>query len=181
MSDEKKICGIYTRVSTKDQAREGFSLLEQRERLEAMCKFKGYEIYDYYEDAGISAKTGNHRPEFDRMLDDIKSKKINTIITLKLDIDETLNKKIKNILKFLNIKEKIQRGNIINIPKTNLSYVEPHKIIITGIRFLDFNYSNEIYIKNLSRKEYFEKKKIAKIICIFLKNYMSMEYLVIKP
>jgi len=50
MNEEKKICGIYTRVSTEDQAREGFSLPEQRERLEAMCKFKGYEIYDYYED-----------------------------------------------------------------------------------------------------------------------------------
>ncbi len=48
------------RVWTEDQAREGFSLPEQRERLEAMCKFKGYEIYDYYEDAGISAKTGNY-------------------------------------------------------------------------------------------------------------------------
>ena len=85
MNEEKKICGIYTRVSTEDQAREGFSLSEQRERLEAMCKYKGYEIYDHYEDAGISAKTGNHRPEFDRMLDDIKNKKINTIVTLKLD------------------------------------------------------------------------------------------------
>lgn len=85
MNEEKKICGIYTRVSTEDQAREGFSLPEQRERLEAMCKYKGYEIYDYYEDAGISAKTGNHRPEFDRMLDDIRNKKINTIVTLKLD------------------------------------------------------------------------------------------------
>ena len=50
-----------------------------------MCKYNGYEIYDYYEDAGISAKTGNHRPEFDRMLEDIKNKKINTIVTLKLD------------------------------------------------------------------------------------------------
>ena len=38
MNEEKKICGIYTRVSTEDQAREGFSLPEQRERLEAMCK-----------------------------------------------------------------------------------------------------------------------------------------------
>ena len=85
MNEEKKIVGIYTRVSTEDQAREGFSLPEQRERLEAFCKCKGYEIYDYYEDAGISAKTGNHRPEFDRMLEDIKAKKINTIVTLKLD------------------------------------------------------------------------------------------------
>ena len=58
---------------------------EQKERLEAFCKFKGYEIIDYYQDAGISAKTGNHRPEFERLKDDIRAKKINTIISLKLD------------------------------------------------------------------------------------------------
>ena len=73
------------RVSTEDQAREGFSLPEQKERLEAYCKFKDYEIVDYYQDAGISAKTGNYRPEFERLKEDIKSKKINTVIALKLD------------------------------------------------------------------------------------------------
>lgn len=73
------------RVSTEDQAREGFSLPERRERLETFCKFKGYDIVDYYEDAGISAKTGNYRPEFERLKNDIKSKKINTIVALKLD------------------------------------------------------------------------------------------------
>lgn len=72
-------------VSTENQAKEGFSLPEQKERLEALCKFKGYKIYDYYTDAGISAKTGNHRPEFDRLIEDAKNKKINTIIALKFD------------------------------------------------------------------------------------------------
>ena len=85
MNEDKKKCGLYMRVSTDDQAKEGFSLPEQRERLEAFCKFKNYEIIDYYEDAGISAKTGNHRPEFERLKKDIKSKKINTIVALKLD------------------------------------------------------------------------------------------------
>ena len=85
MSEEKKKCGLYMRVSTEDQAREGFSLPEQRERLESFCKFKGYEIIDYYEDAGISAKTGNYRPEFERLKNDIKAKKVNTIVALKLD------------------------------------------------------------------------------------------------
>ena len=85
MGEEKKKCGLYMRVSTEDQAREGFSLPEQKERLEAFCKFKGYEIIDYYQDAGISAKTGNYRPEFERLKEDIKSKKINTIVSLKLD------------------------------------------------------------------------------------------------
>ena len=81
----KNLCGLYLRVSTEDQAREGFSLPEQKERLETFCKFKGYEIVDYYEDAGISAKTGNYRPGFERLKKDIKSKRINTIIALKLD------------------------------------------------------------------------------------------------
>ena len=83
--EEKKLCGLYMRVSTEDQAREGFSLPEQKERLEAFCKFKGYTIVDYYTDAGISAKTGNYRPEFERLKEDIKNKKINTIVALKLD------------------------------------------------------------------------------------------------
>ena len=85
MNEEKKKCGLYMRVSTEDQAREGFSLPEQKERLEAFCKFKGYEIIDYYQDAGISAKTGNYRPEFERLKADMESKKINTIVSLKLD------------------------------------------------------------------------------------------------
>ena len=85
MDDVKKVCGLYMRVSTEDQAREGFSLPEQKERLEAYCKFKGFVIKDYYTDAGISAKTGNYRPEFERLKKDIKSKKINTIIALKQD------------------------------------------------------------------------------------------------
>ena len=79
------ICGIYLRVSTEDQAREGFSLGEQKERLEAFCKFHGYKIYDYYEDAGISAKKGNKRPNFERLIKDAKSGKLNTILALKLD------------------------------------------------------------------------------------------------
>ena len=85
MDELKKVCGLYMRVSTEDQAREGFSLPEQKERLEAYCKFKGFVIKDYYTDAGISAKTGNYRPEFERLKEDIKSKKINTIIALKQD------------------------------------------------------------------------------------------------
>ena len=85
MNEEKKLCRIYMRVSTEDQAREGFSLPEQKERLEAYCKFNGYRIVEYYTDAGISAKTGNHRPEYDRMLEDGKQGKINMIIALKLD------------------------------------------------------------------------------------------------
>ena len=48
MKEEKKVAGIYSRVSTEDQAREGFSLPEQEKRLRTMCEYKGYEIYDIF-------------------------------------------------------------------------------------------------------------------------------------
>ena len=44
MNNEKKVAGLYIRVSTEDQACEGFSLPEQEKRLRAMCEYKGYEI-----------------------------------------------------------------------------------------------------------------------------------------
>ncbi len=84
MNSEKKIAGLYIRVSTEDQAREGFSLPEQEKRLRAMCEYKGYEIYKLYKDAGISAKDMN-RPAFEELLQDIREKKCNTIVVLKLD------------------------------------------------------------------------------------------------
>ena len=101
MNEEKKIAGLYIRVSTEDQAREGFSLPEQEKRLRAMCEYKNYEIYKVYKDAGISAKTGNKRPAFEELLQDIKDKKCNTIVVLKLD---RLTRSVydwENIIKFL--------------------------------------------------------------------------------
>lgn len=71
------------------------------------------------------------------------------IIKEKLDIDEILEKQIKNILKFLNIKSKIIKGNIIHIPKTNIAYIEPHKLVINNITYLFFNEYNDIYINTL--------------------------------
>ena len=68
----RKLCAIYSRDSTEDQAREGFSLAEQKSRLTDYCKTMDYDIYDYYEDGGISSKTGNVIPAFDKMLEDGK-------------------------------------------------------------------------------------------------------------
>lgn len=73
------------------------------------------------------------------------------IIKEKLDIDETLNKKINNLLKFLNIKSKLINGNIIHILKTNLAYIEPHKLIINEITYLFFNNCENVYINTLEQ------------------------------
>ncbi len=43
-------------------------------------------------------------------------------------------------------------GNIRKIDKTNLTYIEPNRIIVKDKTFLIFNYSNEVFIENLSNK-----------------------------
>ena len=85
MDNERKTAGVYIRVSTEDQAREGFSLGEQEEKLLQLCNFKDLEVYKVYKDAGISAKDTEHRPQFQAMLQDMKEGKINYIIAYKLD------------------------------------------------------------------------------------------------
>lgn len=92
--------GLYCRVSTDIQAREGFSLEEQEERLRALCTYKGYEVIDIYVDAGISGKDTN-RPEFQRMMEDIKNGRINRIITLKLDRLTRSIIDLENLVRFL--------------------------------------------------------------------------------
>ena len=85
MDNERKTAGVYIRVSTEDQAREGFSLGEQEEKLLQLCNFKDLEVYKFYKDAGISAKDMEHRPQFQAMLQDMKEGKINYIVAYKLD------------------------------------------------------------------------------------------------
>ena len=67
-------------------------------------------------------------------------------------IDESLKKKLEFICDFCNTTPTFINGSIRKIDNTNLSYIEPHRVIINNITFLAFNYSNDIYIKNLSNK-----------------------------
>lgn len=74
------------------------------------------------------------------------------IIKERLPLEELLKKKIEFICEFAKVKPTIINGSIRKIDKTNLTYIEPHRIIIKDITFLIFNYSNEIFIDNLSNK-----------------------------
>ena len=74
------------------------------------------------------------------------------IIKEEISLEESLKKKIEFICDFAKVKPTIINGNIRKIDKTNLTYIEPHRIIINDMTFLAFNYSNEIFIENLSNK-----------------------------
>ena len=100
MDDKKFVVGLYPRVSTEDQFRNGHSLDEQKERMLKLCDYKNYEMYKVYEDAGISAKNMN-RPAFQEMIQDIKDGKINKIIVYKLDRLTRSIKDLEEICTFL--------------------------------------------------------------------------------
>ena len=74
------------------------------------------------------------------------------IIKEEIEIEESLESGLRVICDFCNTTSIIINGSIRRIDKTNLTYLEPHRIIINDITFLAFNYSNEIFIENLNNK-----------------------------
>ena len=74
------------------------------------------------------------------------------VIKKEIDMEESLKKRLEIICDFCNTTLTIINGSIRKIDKTNLNYIEPHRIVINNVMFLAFNYSNEIYINNLSKK-----------------------------
>src|SRR3989304_6028025 len=58
---------LYSRVSTEDQAKEGFSLDAQSERLHAFCRAQGWTVAEEYVDDGHTGRNVN-RPAYQRML-----------------------------------------------------------------------------------------------------------------
>ena len=73
-------------------------------------------------------------------------------IKQELPFEKSLKQRLDFICKFCKTKPIFINGNIIKIDKTNLAYIKPHRIIIKVITFLVFNYSTDIYIRNLTNK-----------------------------
>ena len=77
-------CGIYVRVSTDDQRDNGYSIDSQLRMIKEYCEKNEYDIVDIYNDAGYSGKD-LMRPEMQRLLKDIKTKKIDKLVAIKVD------------------------------------------------------------------------------------------------
>ena len=77
-------CGIYVRVSTDDQRDYGYSIDSQLRMIKEYCEKNEYDIVEVYNDAGHSGKD-LMRPEMQRLLKDIKSKKIDKLVAIKVD------------------------------------------------------------------------------------------------
>ena len=103
---------LYTRVSTEDQAREGFSLEVQRNFLLQYAQSLGWEVFcsipgkEVYEDDGYSGYITD-RPAFQRLFFDARNRKFNMLMVYKQD---RLSRKLKSLLEILEELELLNIG-----------------------------------------------------------------------
>jgi len=76
---------VYCRVSTEEQAQEGFSIRAQEQKLKEFANVKDWSIYNIYIDEGISGKNITERPAITRLIEDIKAGHIKNVLVFKLD------------------------------------------------------------------------------------------------
>ncbi|MCM3068296.1 recombinase family protein [Priestia flexa] len=101
-----KRVAIYARVSTTEQAEEGYSIDEQERLLSDWCTKNGYVIHQVYADRGISGKSIQKRPALKQMLDDARKKLFNIVLVWKT------NRLARNILDLLKIVELFNQNYI---------------------------------------------------------------------
>ena len=75
---------LYVRVSTTSQMEEGYSVEEQKAKLESYCDIKDWHIYKVYTDGGFSGST-TERPALEQLIKDAQSKLFDTVLVYKLD------------------------------------------------------------------------------------------------
>lgn len=104
---------IYVRVSTTNQAEEGYSIDEQKDKLTSYCDIKDWNIYEIYTDGGFSG-SNTERPALEQLIRDAERKKFDTVLVYKLDRLSRSQKDtlfliedvfVKNGIEFLSLQE----------------------------------------------------------------------------
>jgi len=113
-SPKKPIPAIaYVRVSTEDQARDGFSLDAQRDRIRSYCSARRYLLVSEFVDDGFSGRSTN-RPAFQRMMEAVRAGilegdrrvRIAAVVVARFD---RLN---RNLYDFLETQREMQRHDV---------------------------------------------------------------------
>ena len=99
IKDKKGVmrAGLYIRVSTEEQASEGYSLEAQKERLSAFCSSQGWAVHKFYVDPGDTAKNMN-RPSLKEMLQDAKAGRFEIVLVYKVD---RLSRRVRDLQKII--------------------------------------------------------------------------------
>ncbi|GEN31196.1 site-specific DNA recombinase [Cerasibacillus quisquiliarum] len=97
---------IYARVSTEEQAKEGFSIAAQLQTLRQYAQIYNWEVIDEYVDEGISGKSVKGRPEMKRLIKDVENERFDAVIVWKI------SRLSRNMLETLMILDKFEKYNV---------------------------------------------------------------------
>ena len=109
------ITALYERVSTAEQSKSGYSIGEQKERLESYAKAMGLPTIKHYTDPGFSGGSLK-RPAIKQLITDVQNNKISHVIIWRLDrlsrsqrdtlylVQDVFN---KNNVKFMSLNESL--------------------------------------------------------------------------
>ncbi|MGV8140910.1 MAG: recombinase family protein, partial [Candidatus Woesearchaeota archaeon] len=118
-SIKKPKAAIYIRVSTEEQAKEGYSLGAQESALKDYVNMMGYDLFKVYRDEGKSAKDLVHRPALQQLLKDAEKKLFKAIFVYKLDrfsrslkdLILTIEMLKKQEIDFISLQDKIETAS----------------------------------------------------------------------
>jgi site-specific DNA recombinase len=189
--DNKFKVSLYIRVSTGRQAKEGDSLEEQEKELKRFCEYKNYLIYKIHIERGRSAKDTN-RPEYQKMLNDVKGKNINAVVVKKLDrlsrslldFEEFMRTAQNNEVEFISIKENFDTTNAMGKAMLRVALVfaqlerEQNSERVSDVMTFRaeqglYNGGNIPYGYNLMNKELVPNKQEKKIVEVIFDKFME--------
>ena len=101
--DAVKKVAVYCRVSTVEQAEEGYSIDEQERLLMEYCEKHGYEVFHVYTDRGISGKDIKHRPAMMELLEAAGKKQFDMVLSWKIN---RISRSLKDAISIVETLEK---------------------------------------------------------------------------
>lgn len=155
MLSKKTLVAIYSRVSTVEQAEEGYSIDEQERLLIAWCNKMDYIVTKCYSDRGISGKNMSNRPGLKELLHDAEEKKFDMVLSWKIN---RISRKLIDVLKIVDL---LEENNI-----TFKSYSEP----LTGILKCPKCGAGMVISRTTNKLADGTKKRIAYYACGNWKN-----------
>lgn len=110
---ERKRAVLYLRVSTQEQAIDGYSLFAQERNGREVANRMGYDVVHVYADEGESGKSTKKRKAYQQMMKDAEAEKFDMVIVWKLtrlarnmmDVLSTVETLLKHNIEFHSISE----------------------------------------------------------------------------
>lgn len=160
---------IYARVSTEEQAKEGFSISAQLDELKRYAEQNGFEYIGEYVDEGVSGKSIVGRPEMRKLLRDAERNKFDIVLVYKID---RISRKLKDAL---DISDVLEKSNVSLIcPKENFDMSSPTGKMVFQMMgsFAEFERNTTVDRVKMGMKERAKQGKFNGGICL---GYNSKE------